>query len=133
MLLGLTDPAQYDNSELETLGEVAVLNLDQGIWSRVLPSCDPTSTPACPTTREGAAIVSSGEAMVGGNIGSSDILVFGGRARDGTMTNELWLLRATNATISRSDQTDWGPNFGDGELGSGIYTNGKGVTVKVSR
>jgi hypothetical protein len=134
MLFGLSDPDQYDDGNLTTHGEIGVLHVDQGVWSRVLPSCDPggaTAVPECPVPREGATVISSRTNMLIGGLDASDIIVFGGRDKDGNYLNDMWLLRATNATITTSNQTDWGTAYGDGVLQSGKFQNGRGVTVQV--
>jgi hypothetical protein len=145
MLFGLTDPSLYDDADPAAHGEIGVLNVDQGVWSRVLPACDPgngTNTgigigtaplgqPECPVPREGAAVVSSRTNLITGALDASDTIVFGGRDRNGTYLNDVWLLRATNATITRSNQTDWGAGYGNGVLQSGRFQNGQGVTVQV--
>ena len=134
MLFGLSDPNQYDDGNLSTHGEIGVLNVDQGVWSRVLPSCDPgngTGTPECPIPREGAAVISSRTNLISGGLDASDIIVFGGRDKDGNYLNDVWLLRATNATITSSNQTDWGPEYGNGVLQTGKFQNGQGVTIQV--
>jgi len=134
MLFGLSDPNQYDDGNLSTHGEIGVLHVDQGVWSRVLPSCDPggaTAVPECPVPREGAAVISSRTNLFTGGLDASDTIVFGGRDKDGNYLNDLWLLRATNATITSSNQTDWGPAYGDGVLQTGKFQNGRGVTVQV--
>ena len=134
MLFGLSDPNQYDDANLTTHGEIGVLHVDQGVWSRVLPSCDPggaAGVPECPVPREGATVISSSTNMVLGGFDASDIIVFGGRDKDGNYLNDVWLLRATNATINVSNQTDWGTAYGDGVLQSGKFQNGRGVTVQV--
>ena len=134
MLFGLSDPNQYDDTNLTTRGEIGVLHVDQGVWSRVLPSCDPggaAGVPECPIPREGATVISSRTNLVSGALDASDIIVFGGRDKDGNYLNDVWLLRATNATIQTSNQTDWGTEYGDGVLQSGKFQNGRGVTVQV--
>ena len=134
MLFGLSDPNQYDDGNLTTHGEIGVLHVDQGVWSRVLPSCDPggaAGVPECPVPREGATVISSRANMISGALDASDTIVFGGRDKDGNYLNDVWLLRATNATITTSNQTDWGTAYGDGVLQSGKFQNGRGVTVQV--
>jgi hypothetical protein len=136
MLFGLTDTILYDDADLSTRGEIGVLNVDQGVWSRVLPSCDPgngtsTATPECPIPREGATVISSRTNFISGGLDASDTIIFGGRDKDGNYLNDVWLLRATNATITSSNQTDWGTAYGNGVLQSGRYQNGQGVTIQV--
>ena len=134
MLFGLSDPNLYDDGDLSTHGEIGVLNVDQGVWSRVLPSCDPgngTAAPECPVPREGAAVISSRTNLISGALDASDTIVFGGRDKNGNYLNDVWLLRATNATITSSNQTDWGTAYGNGVLQTGKFQNGQGVTVQV--
>ena len=134
MLFGLSDPHLYDDGNLTTHGEIGVLSIAQGVWSRVLPSCDPgngTGTPECPVPREGAAVISSRTNLFTGALDASDTIVFGGRDKDGNYLNDVWMLRATNRTITHTNQTDWGPEYGTGVLGSGKFQNGQGVTVQV--
>ncbi|KAG8820333.1 hypothetical protein FRC17_010196, partial [Serendipita sp. 399] len=134
LLLGLSPNSNVtDASRLDTRGEIGVLSLSQGTWTRILPSCDPLSDPPCPVPREGAAVVSSATSMVGSLGGggvASDIFVFGGKDANGNVLNDVWILRATTAQITGTNQTDWGPLYGDSTLGSGVDTNGHGVTVE---
>lgn len=117
---------------LDNLGEIGILDLSQGVWSRVLPSCDPSSIPKCPVAREGAAIITSSGTIAGiPSSSSSDILIFGGKDINGNFLNDLWVLRSTTARITSSNQTDWGGQYGDGVLGFGPDQNGNGVTDQV--
>ncbi|PVG03601.1 hypothetical protein CPB86DRAFT_804086 [Serendipita vermifera] len=134
LVLGLAPAGNTtDDYALNQRGEIDVLNLSSGTWSRVLPSCDPSSNPPCPIPREGAAVVSSANSMAasaGGALSaSSDILIFGGKDAQGNVLNDLWILRATTALITHTNQTDWGPQATEA-LGSGVNTNGQGVTVE---
>lgn len=137
LLFGLSpNTNQGDVSELGSRGEIDVLSISQGIWSRVLPSCDPQSDPPCPIPREGAVVVSSANTVAGSNgstaaSAASDIVIFGGRDKDGNVLNDAWILRATTAQITYTNQTNWDALYGNGVLGSGVGTNGRGVTVEV--
>ena len=81
MLFGLSDPTLYDDGDLSTHGEIDVLHVDQGVWPRVLPSCDPGNVtagiPECPVPRECAAVISSRTNLIIGGLDPSDINVFG--------------------------------------------------------
>lgn len=133
LLLGLSPNTNTtDTNGLDNKGEIDVLSIAQGVWSRVLPSCDPSSTPPCPVPREGAAIVSSSRSMAGpASSTASDIIIFGGKDKDGNVLNDAWLLRAVTAQVTYSNQTDWGGLYGNGQLGSGVNANGQGVTIQV--
>jgi hypothetical protein len=134
LLFGLSPSTnETDIYDLGTRGEIDVLSVSQGTWSRVLPSCDPTSTPPCPVPREGAAVVSSANTMAGSSASSdaSDIIIFGGKDQDGNVLNDVWILRATTAQVTYTNQTDWSALYGNGTLGSGANANGQGVTVEV--
>lgn len=134
LLFGLSPNANTtDAAALEEKGEIDVLSLSQGVWTRVVPSCDPSSTPPCPVARQGAAVVSSPNPIVGTGIAdgqASDVIVFGGKDKDGNVLSDVWILRATAAQTTFSNQTTWGAQFGDGTLGSGPDTNGQGVSVQ---
>lgn len=134
LLFGLSPATNStDVYELGTRGEIDVLSLSQGTWSRVLPSCDPSSTPPCPVPREGAAVVSSANTMAGSSAASaaSDIIIFGGKDKDGNVLSDAWILRATTAQITYTNQTNWSAQYGNGVLQSGAEANGRGVTVEV--
>ena len=62
---------------------------------------------------------------------ASDIIIFGGRDKDGNVLNDIWVLRATTAEITYTNQTNWSALYGNGTVGSGPNTNGQGVTVEV--
>ncbi|KAF9259495.1 hypothetical protein L218DRAFT_908190 [Marasmius fiardii PR-910] len=125
LLLGKLDPDWNDDNGLDR-GEVAVLDINTGTWSRLIPSGDPSASNAVPGPREGAAISAlPGE---GGSHSSSDIIVFGGRDVSGNYLDEVWILRAYNGTISPSSP-QWS-GFGDGKLQGGYQAGGTGVTVE---
>lgn len=134
LLLGLSpDNNSTDTNGLDNRGEIDVLSISQGVWTRVLPSCDPSSNPPCPVPREGAAVVSSANTMAGtASASASDIIIFGGKDKDGNVLDDAWVLRATTAQVTYSNQTNWGAQYGSGTLGSGANTHGQGVTDEVS-
>jgi len=53
--------------------------------------------------------------------------VFGGQGTNGKYLSEVWILRAYNGVITRSNDQSWG-GFGNGQLQSGANANGTGVT-----
>ncbi|KAL0579541.1 hypothetical protein V5O48_002470 [Marasmius crinis-equi] len=125
LLLGTLESGWQDDNGLNQ-GEVAVLDINTGTWSRLIPSGDPSVTPSVPSPREGAAIsVLPGG---GGSGSSSDVIVFGGRDASGSYLDDMWILRAYNGVITPSSPR-WS-GFGDGNLQGGYGANGAGVTVK---
>ncbi|KAI5123405.1 hypothetical protein M0805_006111 [Coniferiporia weirii] len=130
MFLGTFNNTLWDDSGGLNQGEVDVLNIENGVWTRLLPSGDPSSgTPKFPVPREGAVAISSSSALVGTNpdIGS-DTIVFGGQGADGTYLSDVWLLRSYPASISSSNAS-WS-GFGNGVLETGVDASGAGVTVQ---
>ncbi|KAI6164850.1 hypothetical protein EDD17DRAFT_1558345 [Pisolithus thermaeus] len=120
LLLGTFNSSLWDDQGGLQNGEVAVLDIETGSWSRILPAGDPgtTGVPAYPTPREGAVALSYTGALVGSNSGvGSDTIVFGGEDENGNYLNEIWILRAYNGTITSSNAF----------LGC---ANGAGVTVQ---
>lgn len=108
-----------------------MFTLTPGAWARVLPSGDPGSNgrPKYPVPRQGAAALSWSQPLVGDtSIAASDTIIFGGRDAAGNYLSDVWLLRAYNATLTRTNQT-WS-GYGSGSLGTGIRANGAGVTVE---
>lgn len=97
----------------------------------MLPSGDPGTSGQVtfPSPRQGAAVLSFGETLVGSSrsIGS-DTIIFGGRDASGKYLNELWLLRTYNGAITQPNQ-NW-TGFGNGRLQTGVDANGAGVTVQ---
>jgi hypothetical protein len=91
----------------------------------------PPQCPSVPSLARAPRSSLVGRICSSGGLDASDTIVFGGRDKDGNYLNDVWLLRATNATITTSNQTDWGPAYGDGVLQSGKFQNGRGVTVQV--
>jgi hypothetical protein len=92
LLLGTFDRTLwYDDGGL-LRGEVAVLDVNTGSWSRVLPSGDPGTTgrQSFPSPREGASVFSSPTGLVGlSRSGVSDAIIFGGRDASGTYLSEV--------------------------------------------
>ncbi|KAG6854794.1 hypothetical protein C0991_001221 [Blastosporella zonata] len=115
LLLGTIDRTIWDDDNGLNDGEVAILDIQTGTWSRIIPSGDPGSSgiPTFPSPREGSAAFSYPLALVGNsrNI-SSDTFIFGGQDSSGNILSEIWLLR-----------------FGNGHLQTGINANGAGVNV----
>ncbi|TFK28754.1 hypothetical protein FA15DRAFT_664799 [Coprinopsis marcescibilis] len=114
-------------------GEIDVLDVDTGSWTRIRPSGDPGSAgQAFPSLREGAAVYSSIRGLVGSvRDRVTDTIIFGGRGPGGRYLSDIWLLRAYTASLSPS-VTTW-PGFGDGRLRSGVNADGSGVTVEYIR
>ena len=97
------------------------------VWTRILPSGDPSSNPKFPSPREGAAVITLPGVAIGG-AAAFDTIVFGGRDAKGNYLNELWVLRAYNGSVTQSNQ-HWS-GFGDGNLQGGPDADGQGVTVQ---
>lgn len=130
LLLGTFNSSLWDDQGGLRNGEVAVLDIETGSWSRILPAGDPgtTGVPAYPTPREGAVALSYTGALVGSNSAAgSDTIVFGGEDENGNYLNEIWILRAYNGTITSSNASWGGPS---GDLQTGVSANGAGVTVQ---
>ncbi|EIN10748.1 hypothetical protein PUNSTDRAFT_142689 [Punctularia strigosozonata HHB-11173 SS5] len=129
LLNGLFDTSLWDDDDGHSKGEVDVLSIDTGSWARILPSGDPESKSAqFPTLREGAVAISYPLTLVGdARTIASDTIVFGGRDSNGNYLNDVWLLRAYNALVTKSGQHS--SLFGDGTLQSGVNADGSGVTV----
>lgn len=109
----------------------AILDVNAGTWSRILPSGDPgvSGNIAFPSPREGAAVLSFSSNLVGNKqTTASDTIVFGGRDASGNYLSEVWLLRAYNGAVTSSNQK-WS-GFGDGKLQTGVNANGAGVAVQ---
>ncbi|KAI0322435.1 hypothetical protein OF83DRAFT_1254961 [Amylostereum chailletii] len=130
-LLGLFNESLWDDAGGLRKGEVGILDIDQGVWARVLPAGDPGSdgTVTFPSPRQGAAALSFSAGLVGSSRSSySDTLVFGGQDASGNYLDELWLLRAYNASLSSSGN-NWS-GFGNGKLQTGVNADGQGVGVQ---
>ena len=79
--------------------------------------------------RQGAAALSWSTQLVGNSdVAASDTIIFGGRDASGNYLSDVWLLRAYNASLTRSDQR-WS-GFGSGALKSGIDADGEGVSIR---
>ena len=149
LLLGTFDGSKWSDGGALSKGEVvsqllwkesahciahvvqAVLDINAGTWSRVLPSGDPgrNGNIAFPSPRQGAAALSSSTTLVGGTrIIASDTIVFGGQDASDNYLNEMWLLRAYNDALTSSNQK-WS-GYGNGQLQSGVDANGAGVSVQ---
>lgn len=152
LLLGTFDKSLWDDQGGLDKGEVvccldlhwnnlanlrfskAILDINTGVWTRVIPAGDPGEDggkPAFPAPREGAAAVSFRTGLVGNTVTrgvSSDTIVFGGRDASGNYLNDVWILRAYNGTITQSNQR-WS-GFKDGTLQTGVDADGEGVTVQ---
>ncbi|GLB33795.1 hypothetical protein LshimejAT787_0106790 [Lyophyllum shimeji] len=130
LLLGIIDKDRWDDDGGLDRGEVAILDIQAGTWSRILPSGDPgtSGTPTFPSPRQGSAAFSYPNALVGQDRNaSSDTLVFGGQDASGNLLSEVWLLRAYRGVVSPSNPV-WS-GFGDGKLRTGVNANGAGVGV----
>jgi hypothetical protein len=109
----------------------AILDINAGTWSRILPSGDPgtSGNVAFPSPREGAAVLSFPTNLVGNTkTTASDTIVFGGRDATSKYLSEVWLLRAYNGAVTSSNQK-WS-GFGDGKLQTGVNANGAGVVMQ---
>ncbi|KAG8966018.1 hypothetical protein FRC03_012661 [Tulasnella sp. 419] len=123
---GSIDKSRWNTSS-STRGEIGVLLANSGIWARVIPSGDPDSTPTHPSAKEGVAIYSHPTSLTGQS-GWSETIIFGGKdIETGELSNELWLLRAYDATIQSSDDEWFG--YGNGQLQGGLSATGTGVKV----
>jgi len=108
-----------------------VLDINGGSWARVLPSGDPGSTGdvTFPQPRSGAASMSYPSGLVGSARGSySDTIIFGGKDSSGNYLSDMWVLRAYDASITKSGQ-QWS-GFGNGNLQTGVNANGASVSVQ---
>ncbi|KAG1892464.1 hypothetical protein F4604DRAFT_1888314 [Suillus subluteus] len=130
LVLGTFNSSLWDDQGGLQKGEVAVLDIGSGDWSRVLPAGDPgqDDVQTYPTAREGAVALSYSQALVGSNKDvASDTIVFGGQDESGEYLTEVWILRAYNGSISSSGGT-WGAP--SGALQTGIDANGANVTIQ---
>ncbi|KAG1754026.1 uncharacterized protein EDB91DRAFT_1194979 [Suillus paluster] len=130
LLLGTFNSSLWDDQGGLQKGEVAVLDIGAGVWSRILPAGDPGNdgVQAYPTPREGAVALSYYQALVGDNKGvASDTIVFGGQDESGEYLTEVWILRAYNGSISSSNGS-WGAPAG--ALSTGVSANGANVTIQ---
>ncbi|KDR83756.1 hypothetical protein GALMADRAFT_236113 [Galerina marginata CBS 339.88] len=130
LLLGSFNSSLWQDSNGLVRGEVAILDINTGSWTRILPSGDPDSSGVVrfPSPREGAAALSFSEALVGNSRPtSSDTIIFGGQDTNGSFLSDVWLLRAYTGAITPSSPT-WS-GFGDGQLQTGVNADGSGVRV----
>ncbi|TBU32906.1 hypothetical protein BD311DRAFT_514755 [Dichomitus squalens] len=128
VLLGTFNSSLWDDGGGLARGEVDVLEIGTGAWARVLPAGDPNSGSKYPKPRQGAAVLSVPTTLVGDtSIAASDTIIFGGRDAAGNYLQDVWILRAYNASLSKTNATWSGFS---GSLQSGINANGQGVTVQ---
>lgn len=101
-------------------------------WARILPTGDPSGAngeQTFPVPRQGAAAFTWTSILVGGNATSAaDTLIFGGRDADGNYLNDIWILRAYDASLTRTNET-WSGS-GSGSPTTGASADGQGVTVQ---
>ncbi|KAH8118402.1 hypothetical protein DFH11DRAFT_1567220 [Phellopilus nigrolimitatus] len=130
MLLGTFNSTLWDDGNGLSQGEVDVLDIETGTWSRVLPSGDPAANPPkFPVPREGAVGISSAHSLVGANPSvGADIIVFGGQDSSGNYLNDVWLLRTYSASLTTTNAS-WSGS-GDGTLDTGVNAAGAGVTIQ---
>ena len=103
LLLGTFNTSLWQDDGGLLHGEVAVLDINTGSWSRVLPSGDPGTRngSSFPSPRQGAAAFASSIGLVGSSRPSfSDTIVFGGRDASGTYLSEVSVV-----------ETDFEPHF----------------------
>lgn len=130
LMLGTFNSTMWDDQGGLKHGEVAVLDIGTGDWSRVLPAGDPgeDGVQTFPTPREGAVALSYSQALFGSDKSvASDTIVFGGQDESGEYLREVWILRAYNGSISSSNGS-WGAPTG--ALSTGIDANGANVTIQ---
>ncbi|KAH9938274.1 uncharacterized protein B0H18DRAFT_8787 [Fomitopsis serialis] len=132
LVFGLFNSSLWSDDGGLAKGEVDVLNVETGVWNRVLPAGDPgqdgTNPPAFPSPRQGAVGLSSTSTLVGtSGTNASDSIFFGGVDADGNYLNEVWVLRAYSAQITQTNQS-WASS--SGQLVGGVGATGQGVTVQ---
>ncbi|KAH9482635.1 hypothetical protein JR316_0004735 [Psilocybe cubensis] len=131
MVLGGFNLSLWEDSNGHSQGEVAILDINTGSWTRVIPSGDPDSSgqEAFPSPREGAVAFAFTQALVGNarNI-ASDTIIFGGQDANGVFLSDIWLLRAYTGVVTPSNPI-WA-GFGDGKLQTGVNADGSGVKVQ---
>ncbi|KAH9006759.1 hypothetical protein EDB86DRAFT_6106 [Lactarius hatsudake] len=131
VLLGLFNSSIWDDGGGLQKGEVDVLDINGGSWSRILPAGDPgtSGNQSFPQPRSGAASISYSSGLVGSSRALySDTIIFGGQDGSGNYLSDMWILRAYGASVSQSGQ-QWS-GFGNGQLQTGVDANGAGVTVQ---
>ncbi|KAF8974764.1 hypothetical protein BDZ97DRAFT_48231 [Flammula alnicola] len=125
VMLGTFNASLWQDSDGLARGEVAILDINTGIWTRTIPSGDPGSSVQFPSPREGATAISFSQALVGDSRNNSaDTIIFGGQDLNGTFLSDVWLLRAYSGIVTASS-----PGFGNGQLQTGINADGSGVRV----
>ncbi|KAF8175374.1 hypothetical protein BJ912DRAFT_988653 [Pholiota molesta] len=123
LMLGTFNTSLWQDSNGLSQGEVAILDISTGTWTRTIPSGDPSSSPQFPSPRQGATAISFSQALVGNSRASAaDTIIFGGQDSNGTFLSDLWLLRAYTGVLTPSNST-----FSGGQLQSGINADGSGV------
>ncbi|KLO10239.1 hypothetical protein SCHPADRAFT_856821 [Schizopora paradoxa] len=130
VVLGTFNNTLWDDGGGLQNGEVDVFNIDNGVWTRILPSGDPgtTGTPKFPVPREGAAAISSPFTIFGADHAlGSDTIIFGGQDAQGNFLNDVWLLRSYMGSLDSTNDTSWS-GFGSGTLSTGVDASGSGVT-----
>lgn len=131
LLLGTIDETLWSDDGGLVKGEVAILDVNTGSWSRVLPSGDPGSsgTQAFPSPRKGSSAFAYTSALVGGSrSNAADTIIFGGQDASGQYLSDVWILRAYAGTIT-SSSPQWS-GYGTGALETGIDASGAHVTVE---
>ncbi|KXN90240.1 hypothetical protein AN958_04031 [Leucoagaricus sp. SymC.cos] len=130
-LVGTFNTSQWADGGGLGKGEIDILDINTGTWTRVLPSGDPgtTGNPTFPGPREGTSVLSYQAALVGPSRNSSaDTIIFGGRDGSGKYLSEVWLLRAYKGSVTSSN-AQW-EGFGNGHLQTGVGTDGSGVKLQ---
>ncbi|KAF8165358.1 hypothetical protein B0H34DRAFT_688877 [Crassisporium funariophilum] len=130
LLLGTFNSSVWQDDNGLAQGEVAILNINTGTWTRIIPSGDPGASGDAqfPSPREGASVLSFSSGLVGSSrSSSSDTIVFGGQDSSGKFLSEVWLLRAYSGVITPTNPTWTG--FGNGQLQTGVNADGSGVHV----
>ncbi|KAI9447977.1 hypothetical protein H4582DRAFT_1897537 [Lactarius indigo] len=131
VLLGLFNSSIWDDGGGLQKGEVDVLDINGGSWSRILPAGDPgkSGNVSFPQPRSGAASISYSSGLVGSSRALySDTIIFGGQDGSGNYLSDMWILRAYGTSVSQSGQR-WS-GFGNGQLQTGADANGAGVTIQ---
>ncbi|KAH9179631.1 hypothetical protein EDB89DRAFT_2110951 [Lactarius sanguifluus] len=131
VLLGLFNSSIWDDGGGLQKGEVDVLDINGGSWSRILPAGDPgrSGNQSFPQPRSGAASISYSSGLVGSSRALySDTIIFGGQDGSGNYLSDMWILRAYGTSVSQSGE-QWS-GFGNGQLQTGVDANGAGVTVQ---
>ncbi|KAJ3509679.1 hypothetical protein NMY22_g16213 [Coprinellus aureogranulatus] len=131
LALGTYNSTLWSDGNGLSRGEVDVLDVNTGSWSRIIPAGDPDSTgkQAYPTPREGASSFSYDRALVGAaRNGISDTIIYGGRDESGRYLSEMWILRSYRDSLTSSG-SHW-TGYGNGKVQTGPDANGAGVTIQ---